>query len=113
MVIVKINGKEIPVVSNINVFEKVQDELGTIEKLEEILTPGEDNKMNYKALKKVLSFFINEGIEISNEELGTKIPIMTENQVGRLMGGAEDIRKLMLAIKGEIANTSPDGDGKN
>ena len=65
------NGKVYPYVFNLNVMEAIQDEYGTLDKWGE-LTDGSSGEVNAKALIFGFTAMFNEGIDIQNEEKGTK-----------------------------------------
>ena len=85
-IIKHINYKEIeyPLVFNLNVIEKIQNEFGSYEKWGE-MTEGKDNEVNIGALKFGITEMINEGIDIENETAETKKEFLTEKQVGRII----------------------------
>ena len=69
---------------NLNVMETIQEEYGTIEKWG-ALTDGKNGEVNVKALKFGLTEMLNEAIDIENETLEVKRPLLTNKQVGRLI----------------------------
>ena len=79
---ITVNGKEYPIVFNLNVMEEIQEEYGTLEKWGE-LTDGEEP--NAKAVIFGVTHMINEGIDIMNEENGTNDKPLTQRQVGRMI----------------------------
>lgn len=91
---ITVNGKEYPIVFNLNVMEEIQEEYGTLEKWGE-LTDGEEP--NAKAVIFGVTHMINEGIDIENEENGTDVKPLTYKQVGRLIteAGLEEAAKKM------------------
>ena len=78
------NGKEYPLVFNLNVMERIQEEYGTLEKWGE-LTDGKSGEPNAKAIIYGFTEMINEGIDIQNEESEEKQAYLTLKQVGRLI----------------------------
>lgn len=80
--IINYRGKEYTLPFNLNVMEQIQDEYGTLDKWELL---SEDEEPNIKALKFGLMAMLNEGIEIENEENGTKEKLLTNKQVGRII----------------------------
>ena len=77
------NGKDYPVVFNLNVMEKIQDEYGSLDKWGKMTDlSGEPNA---KAVVFGLTEMINEGIDIQNENNGTDEPFLTKKQVGRIV----------------------------
>lgn len=69
---------------NLNVMEEIQEKYGSIEEWGK-QTDGEGNEPNVKAIIFGLTAMINEGIEIENEENGTKNKPLTLKQVGRII----------------------------
>lgn len=86
----EINGKlqyrdkEYPLVFNLNVMEKIQDEYGSIDEWG-ALTDGKDGEPNAKAVIFGFTEMINEGIDIQNDTDGTDEPFVTRKQVGRII----------------------------
>jgi len=78
------NGKEYPLVFNLNVMERIQEEYGTIDEWG-ALSDGKNGEPNAKAVIFGFTEMINEGIDIQNEESGEKQPFLTLKQVGRLI----------------------------
>lgn len=78
------NGKEYPLVFNLNVMESIQEEYGTLEHWGE-LTDGKSGEPNAKAVIFGFTQMINEGIDMENEESEEKKAFLTLKQVGRLI----------------------------
>ena len=76
--------KEIKLVFNLNVMERIQEEFGTVDKWGK-LTDGESGECDIRALKFGLTEMINEAIDIDNDENGTDEPFYTTKQVGRII----------------------------
>lgn len=96
----EVEGVNYPLIFNLNVMETIQEEYGTIEKWGS-LTDGKSGEVNVKALKFGLTEMINEAIDIENENLAEKRPLLTTKQVGRLitkMGIEKTTEKLNTAI---------------
>lgn len=74
--------KEYKLVFNLNVMEEIQEKYESIEKWGN-LTSGEEP--NVKALIFGFTAMLNEGIDIDNEENGTKDKPLTQKQVGRMI----------------------------
>lgn len=81
------DGTEYPLACNLNVLEQVQEEYGDVEKWSALL---DSENLNFKCLKWTFTQFINEGIDIENEQNGTSRPFVTPKQVGRMIGGLEN-----------------------
>ena len=80
----EVEGVKYPLMFNLNVMETIQEEYGTIEKWG-ALTDGKNGEVNVKALKFGLTEMLNEAIDIENETLEVKRPLLTNKQVGRLI----------------------------
>lgn len=76
--------KEYPLVFNLNVMEKIQDEYGTLDEWG-ALTDGKSGEPNAKAVIFGFTEMINEGIDIQNDEQGTNEPFLNKKQVGRII----------------------------
>jgi hypothetical protein len=81
---IKVDGKEYPVAFTFNVMESVQEKYGSMKEWGEVLQPS-SGEPRIKDLKWTMKEFINEGIDIENEEKGEKREFVTEKQVGRLI----------------------------
>ena len=91
---------------NLNVMEQIQAEYGTIAKWGE-LTDGSAGEPDAKAIIFGFWAMLNEGIDISNEENGTKDPPLTLKQVGRMIsdvGLAEATAKLNKTVVDSTAS---------
>ena len=94
------DGKKYVLVFNLNSMEAIQEQYGSIEKWG-ALTDGKSGEVNIKALVFGLTEMLNEGIEIENETLEIKKPLLTKKQVGRIitkMGLENATEKLNTAI---------------
>ena len=106
------NGIEYPIVFNLNVMEKIQNEYETLEKWGE-LTDGKEREIDVKALKFGITEMINEGIDIENEECEVKREYLSEKQVGRIITDigyqklANDVQRTV------IDSTKTDNEPKN
>ncbi len=78
-------GKEYKLVFNLNVMEAIQEEYGTIDKWAELTDGGKNGEPNAKAVIFGFTQMINEGIDINNEEKGTKEAALSLKQVGRML----------------------------
>ena len=98
----KYKDKIYKTVFNLNVMEEIQEKYGSIDKWGE-LTDGSENagEPNAKAVIFGLTSMINEGIDIENEENGTKTKKLTTKQVGRIItevGLAEALKTLNTTV---------------
>lgn len=95
-----------PLVFNLNVMEEIQEKFGSLDKWGD-LTDGKDGEPSLKAIKYGVMLMINEGIDIENEELETKMPFVNEKQVGRIITeiGLAKISELMQDTTTKSVNT--------
>lgn len=109
---ITVNGIEYPLVFNLNVMEKIQEEYETIEQWGE-LTDGKEKELDVKALKYGITEMINEGIDIENENSENKRDFLSSKQVGRIITEiglekmANDVQKTV------IDSTKTDDEPKN
>lgn len=126
---ITINDKQYPIAYTLNVMEAIQEKYGTIEKWANALEPTEkvideltgkvkiDKETGreivkalepkIKDIKWTFTQFINEGIDIENEEKIEKRPFVTEKQVGRLISaiGMDKVNEKMMSITAESMKT--------
>ncbi len=110
---ITINDKEFPLSFSFNVMELIQEKYGTMKEWGETLQPTEkviDQETGQEVVKALepkikdiiwtFKEFINEGIDIENEEKGEKRPFVTEKQVGRLISstGMSKVTKVMQSL---------------
>ena len=107
---IEYKGKSYDLVFNLNVMQVIQEEYGTLEKWG-ALTDGSTGEPSAKAVIFGFLAMINEGIDIKNEENGTKEPFLTFRQVGRLItdyglsGATKALNDTVVAsTKGEEKN---------
>ena len=81
---IRYKDKEYRLVFNLNVMERLQAEYGSLDKWGE-LSDGTTGEPNAKAVIFGLTEMINEGIDMGNDENGTKDPFLTRRQVGRII----------------------------
>jgi hypothetical protein len=85
-----LNGKEYPVVFNLNVMQAIQERYGSLEAWGD-LTDGKqkDGEIKKEPDAKAVIFgfteMINEGIDIRNEKEGKSDPFLSTRQVGRII----------------------------
>ena len=108
------NGKDYPIVFNINVMEEIQEAYGTISKWGAIVENAEGGEPKVKDLKIGLMFMINEGIDIENERTGGNMPILDTKQVGRIISekGFGEITNVIRNLTVASTHTG-DNEGKN
>lgn len=108
---IEYKGKEYTIVFNLNVMESIQAKYGTIEKWGE-LTDGQGEEVDIQALIFGLTEMINEGIDIGNEDNGTKEPFFTHKQVGRILSEV-GLSKITEKINETVVNSTNTGDNPN
>mgnify|MGYP001771279905 CR=1 FL=1 len=96
---------------NMNVMEEIQEKYGSIDKWGELTDGVEGGEPNAKAIIFGFTAMINEGIEIENEENGTKLKKFTTKQVGRII--TEVGLKVALATLNNTVTESTKSDEKN
>lgn len=91
---IEYKGEKYPLVFNLNVMEKIQDEYKTIDAWG-ALTDGESGEVNVKALIFGITEMVNEGLDIENEENGTNRPFITHKKAGRMLSdiGVSELTK--------------------
>ena len=104
-------GKEIKLVFNLNVMQKIQEEFKTIDTWTK-LTDGESGEVDIKALLFGLTEMINEAIDIDNDENGTDEPFMTSKKVGRILTDV-GLEKATKALHETVVKATKDDSGKN
>lgn len=94
---------------NINVLENLQEKYGSFNNWTELVKPTDPKKeTDIKALKFVFKEMLNEGIDITNEDEGTDIPLFNDKQVGRIItevGIANANEQIMKAITESTKST--------
>lgn len=106
--VIKLRGNEYPMAFNLNVIEAIQEKYGTIVNWQDKMTPAKDGEAQFKDIKWTLMSFINEGIEIENDENEEKRPLITEKQLGRLITSMEDIKSVSEAIMNAVTQNVPE-----
>lgn len=81
----KTENKDYPLVFNLNVMEEIQEEYGSMNEWALRTTSGGDKEPKIKDIKAGLLAMINEGIDILNDENGTKEPFITSKKLGRII----------------------------
>ena len=111
VVYIETEKRNYPLVFNLNVMEEIQEQYGSLDEWGKITQGNGEPKV--KDLKNGIMAMINEAIDIENEENGTKEPMMTAKQVGRMMTevGIETIVRKIQEVT--IASTKSEDDGKN
>ena len=111
VVYIKTADKEYPLAFNLNVMEEIQEHYGTLDAWGKV-TQGE-GEPKVKDLKCGVMAMLNEGIDMENESNGTKEPMLTAKQVGRIMTEV-GIPKIISAIQEiTVASTKTEGESKN
>lgn len=93
--------KKYKLIFNLNVMEVIQEKYGTLESWGKLTDGAEnDGEPNAKAIIFGITAMLNEGIDIDNEENGTKEKMLTKKQVGRMITeiGLKASAKLMNGV---------------
>ena len=92
------NGREYPLVFNLNVMEKIQDEYKTFKNWSSLVESTEE--IDIKALKFGIKEMINEGLDIEGSQ-----DLINDKQIGRLLTdiGMKKATKAMQEIVVESA----------
>ena len=104
---IKVGDKEYPMAFTLNVMEAIQEKYGSLDAWTDIIDPEEGDPA-FKDIKWVFAEFINEGIDIENEEKGEKRDFVTTKQVGRIItaigidGATFELANIMSQSMGEV-----------
>lgn len=83
---IEYKGNNYKLIFNINVMENLQKEYGSFDNWTELVKPTDPKKeTDIKALKYIFKEMLNEGIDITNEDEGTDIPLFNDKQIGRII----------------------------
>lgn len=91
---IEMSGDKIPILCTLSVLEEIQDEFGTVQEFSDKLAPFLKEKGNEKKDQKLkmpdihaivyaLPRFVNEGIEVYNENHKIKLEKMSNQQIFR------------------------------
>lgn len=94
---IAVGEKKYPIAFTLNVMELVQEKYGTMEKWGKALEPDK-GEPQIKDIIWTFKEFLNEGIEIENEESNEPRPLLTHKQVGRLVSSF-DMKSLGTMIR--------------
>lgn len=100
------NGKKYPLVFNLNVMERIQEEYKTFKNWTSLVENAEE--IDIKALKFGIKEIINEGLDIQGEK-----EILTDKQIGRLLtevGMSKATQSMQEII---VDSTKNDAESKN
>ena len=104
-------GKEIKMVFNLNVMQKIQEEYKTVDAWSK-LTDGESGEVDIKALVFGITEMINEAVDIDNDENGTSEPFYTAKKVGRIITEV-GLSNATKALTSTVIESTKDETGKN
>ena len=107
----KVEDKEYSAIFNLNVMEQIQTKYGTIKKWGE-LTDAKSGEPNAEAIKFGFMAMMNEAIEIENEENGENKPLLTINQVGRIISRA-GLQNSATALNNALIEATKEDNPKN
>lgn len=93
-----IGNKSYPLAFSFNVMEQVQDTYGTMDAWTKTLQAEQGKEIKMKDLIWTFQQFVNEGIEIENEEKNINNPLLSHKQIGRLITNA-DMKELVSVMK--------------
>ena len=111
VVYIEADGKKYPLAFNLNVMEEIQEHYGSLDVWGKV-TQG-DGEPKVKDLKCGVMAMLNEGIDMENESNGTKMPMLTAKQVGRIMTEV-GIQKVVSAIQEiTVESVRTEGGSKN
>ena len=111
VVYIEANGKKYPLAFNLNVMEEIQEHYGSLDAWGKV-SQG-DGEAKVKDLKYGVRAMLNEGIDMENENNGTKEPMLTDKQVGRIMTDV-GIQQIVSAIQDiTVASVKTEGEVKN
>lgn len=108
---IQYKDKEYALVFNLNVMQMIQQRYHSIEEWG-ALTDGSNGEVDIQALIFGFTEMLNEGIEIENEENGTKEPKLTDKQVGRIItevGLAKAAKKLRKTVTDSAGSEEKNG----
>lgn len=102
-------GKEYKLIFNFNVLEEIQSEYGTLGKLIEDAYGQKTGEPSAKALAFIIAAMVNEGIDISNEDLApeSQLKPITLKQANRMLtefvqeNGVENVVKIIDDLMGK------------
>lgn len=85
LVKITVNNKEYPMAFNLNVMETIQNEFGSLTSWGKLIEPDNGEEPRLKNVIWTFREFINEGIDMQNDDLQEKRAPLTHKQVGRLI----------------------------
>lgn len=111
VIYIETENRKYPLVFNLNVMEEIQEQYGSLDEWGKITQGNGEPKV--KDLKNGIMAMINEAIDIENEKNGTKEPMLTAKQVGRMMSevGIDTVVAKIQEVT--IASTRGEDNGKN
>ena len=101
----RVNDKEYKYSFNLNVLSEIQAKYGSIAKWGDLTGAKDGAEPDLEAVIFGFTAMLNEGMEIDTDDKGTKTPLFTQKQVGRLLtqvGMAEATEQMQKTI---IAST--------
>lgn len=109
---IDVGDKKYPMAFTLNVMENVQEAYGSLEEWMKVLKPDDGAEPRIKDIKWVFREFINEGIEIENEETGKDVDLLSLKQIGRIIS-AIGIKETVNQITGVTISSIKDNTSKN
>ena len=97
-----------PMAFTLNIMEVAQKKYGTYTKWFEKLDGGEA-EVDMEAMIWTIESFINEGLDIENEDLEKPRPLITHKQAGRIISSV-GMGKISIAIKSLVSQSVDTGE---
>lgn len=108
---ITVGQKKYPIAFTLNVMESVQEKYGTMEEWGKALDP-DSGEPQIKDIIWTFREFLNEGIDIENDENGENRPLLTHKQVGRLVSSF-DMQELGKMIRNLTVQSTDTGEEKD
>lgn len=105
---ITVNEKKYPIAFTLNVMETVQEEYGSMEKWGEALDP-QSGEPKIKDVIWTFREFLNEGIDIENEDSSEPKALLSHKQVGRLVSNF-NMRELGEIVRDLTVESVSSGD---
>jgi hypothetical protein len=82
---ITVNGVDYPIAFTLNVMESIQDKYGSMDVWGNAIKPPDGKEPRIKDVIWTFKEFINEGIDIENEDNGSNRQPITHKQAGRIL----------------------------
>lgn len=107
---VTVKNIKYPLAFNLNVANSIQKKYGTLENWSKKLKPEEGQEPDLDDIIFTYKEFINEGIDIENDEKGDSRAFVTNKQVGRLLSSLDNYTDIAKQL---IIESNDNGKEKN